>query len=116
MWIRSLFLSALLVAAAATATNAASTLTARSSGGQSVKIGPGSSYPTIDMLADQERVYVTRCLRQQTWCRIKQLDGGPAGWVMGSYLIGSPAKLAVTPFEFSFDPMDPLGLFDHDDD
>jgi hypothetical protein len=31
--------------------------------------------------------------------------------VLGSYLIGSPAKVQVTPFEFSFDPMDPLGLF-----
>jgi hypothetical protein len=28
--------------------------------------------------------------------------------VLGSYLIGSAAKNAVTPFEFSFNPLDPI--------
>ena len=46
------------------------------------------------------------------WCHVVQLDGGPGGWVMGADLIGSPAKVLVTPYEFEFDPMDPLDLFD----
>jgi hypothetical protein len=33
--------------------------------------------------------------------------------VQGSYLIGSPAKNAVTPFEFSFNPLDPLDFAHH---
>ena len=44
-------------------------------------------------------------------CHVIQRDGGPSGWVLGSYLVGSPAKNAVTPFEFSFNPLDPLDLF-----
>lgn len=89
--------------------------TARASGVQAVHTAPRLSSPTLNKLADQERVYLDRCTRFARWCRIVQLDGGPSGWVMGSYLIGSGAKLLVTPYEFSFDPMHPLGgLPDHD--
>jgi hypothetical protein len=83
--------------------------TARSSGIQAVHTHPRLGAPIIDKLADQERVYLTRCTRQALWCRVRQLDGGPDGWVMGADLIGSPAKVMVTPFEFSFDPLHPLG-------
>ena len=74
---------------------------------QSVHTGPGNRYRVIDKLRDQERVRLAECTRQSRWCRVIQLDGGPSGWVPGSYLIGSPAKVEVTPFEFSFDPLAP---------
>ena len=104
-------LAAILLAALAASPALADRPTARSSGVQGVHISPRSISPIVDKLRDQERVYLDRCTRQSIWCHVVQLDGGPSGWVMGSYLIGSPAKVMVTPFEFSFDPMDPLDLF-----
>ncbi len=93
--------------------------TARASGVQAVYSRPSLNARILDKLRNQERVYLTQCTRESRWCRVQQRDGGPSGWVMGSYLIGSGAKLLVTPFEFSFDPMDPLdfrrrGLFPFD--
>lgn len=104
------FAAAALIALAAIPATAASNLTARSSGVQAVKDGPGHYYATIGKLADQERVRVTFCTRGQYWCEIRTLDGELDGWVEGSYLIGSGAKNAVTPFEFSFNPLDPLDI------
>ncbi len=85
--------------------------TARASGIQAVHTWPRSGAPIIDKLDKNERVYLDQCTRKSVWCHVIQLDGGPSGWVLGSYLIGSAAKNAVTPFEFSFDPLDPLDLF-----
>ncbi|MGV3490779.1 MAG: hypothetical protein ACO1OG_05585 [Devosia sp.] len=82
--------------------------TARASGAQAVHIWPRSASAVIDRLKPNERVYLDQCTRQARWCLVRQLDGGPSGWVPGSYLIGSPAKVEVTPFEFSFDPLDPI--------
>jgi hypothetical protein len=90
--------------------------TARASGAQQVYVWPRLGSPVVDKLRDQERVYLDRCTRQAKWCHVIQLDGGPGGWVMGADLIGSPAKVQVTPFEFEFDPMDPLDLFSDDRD
>lgn len=106
-------LRATLLAVAVTALAAAPALadrpTARASGVQAVHAQPRLSSRIVDRLADQERVYLDKCTRLARWCHVIQLDGGPGGWVPGSYLIGSPAKVLVTPFEFSFDPMHPLG-------
>ena len=85
--------------------------TARASGRVDIHTGPGDVYPTIDRLQNGERVQLDSCTRFSRWCHVIQLDGGPSGWAPGSYLAGSGAKNAVTPFEFSFDPMDPLDLF-----
>jgi len=97
---------AITLAAAALPATAAQ-LTARSSGIQAIKAGPGTFYATVGKLRNNERVTLERCTRQARWCLVNQLDGSPSGWVDGSYLIGSPAKNAVTPFEFSFDPLWP---------
>jgi hypothetical protein len=105
--IKAALASALLLLATA-APALADRPTARSSGAQSVHIYPRMSAPIVDKLDNQERVYLDRCTRQARWCLVQQLDGGPPGWVMGSYLIGSPAKVLVTPFEFSFNPLDPI--------
>lgn len=107
---RTVFVSALLLGLAATALPAAAASTARSSGIQAVHAGPGSYYPVLGKLRDQEQVAVTDCTRKARWCKVRPLDGGPSGWVPGSYLIGSAAKNAVTPFEFSFNPLFPGGL------
>jgi len=105
----------LLTLAAALVVTAAPALadrpTARASGVQAVHTRPAAGSPIIDKLANNERVYLDRCTRFSRWCHVVQLDGGPSGWVLGSYLVGSPAKNAVTPFEFSFNPLDPLDLF-----
>lgn len=83
--------------------------TARSSGIQKVYAKPRLTATVLDKLDDDERVYLDRCTRQTIWCLVRQLDGGPRGWVMGADLVGSPAKVLATPFEFSFDVLDPLG-------
>jgi len=85
--------------------------TARASGVQAIHTQPRSGSSVVGKLAADERVYLDACTRHSRWCLVRQLDGGPSGWVLGSYLVGSPAKLQVTPPEFSFDPMDPLDLF-----
>ncbi|MBN9303690.1 MAG: hypothetical protein BGO82_15065 [Devosia sp. 67-54] len=104
-------LLAALLAAAAFATPAAAAPIARASGVLVMRAGPGDMYPRVDRLAKDERVTVASCTRFARWCLVHQLDGGPSGWVPGSYLVGSAAKNAVTPFEFSFDPLDPGGFF-----
>jgi hypothetical protein len=83
--------------------------TARSSGIQKIYAKPRLSSPVLDRLKDDERVYLDRCTRETRWCLVRQLDGGPRGWVMGADLVGSPAKVLATPYEFSFDVFDPLG-------
>lgn len=83
--------------------------TARASGVQKVYSKPRTSAAVVDKLKDGERVYLDRCTRQTIWCLVRQLDGGPGGWVMGADLVGSSAKLLATPYEFSFDVLDPLG-------
>lgn len=103
-------LAAALLAVLA-ATPALAVPTARASGVLAVRSGPGDFYPLVDKLAKNERVTLDQCTRRARWCHIHQLDGGPSGWVPGSYLVGSPAKNEVTPFEFSFNPLDPLDFF-----
>lgn len=94
----------------ATTLPAAAAATARTSGTQAVHSAPASFAPVLGKLPGDTRVAVIRCTRQARWCLVDPLAGGPSGWVPGSYLIGSAAKNAVTPFEFSFDPLDPLTL------
>ena len=108
--LRTMFAALLLSLAAAPAIAAD---TARASGVLVVRAGPGDYYPAIGKLRKNERVAVASCTRESRWCFIDQLDSGPSGWVPGSYLVGSAAKNAVTPYQFSFDPLDPLGFHPH---
>src|SRR5690242_6861924 len=101
--------AALFLAALATGPALADRPTARSSGVQGVHSWPRLGSSILDKLDDQERVYLDKCTRHSVWCHVVQLDGGPGGWIMGADLVGSAAKLRVTPFEFEFDPMHPLG-------
>lgn len=90
------------------AAEAASTSTARASGTIPLRDGPGSGYATIGKLADGTRVHLARCTYESNWCLVL-IDDEPVGWARGSYLIGSGAKLQVTPHRFlGFDPLDPL--------
>jgi len=111
MLLRTMFVSLLFLGL--TVPPADASPTARASGVLAIHTGPGDVYSIVDKLKPNERVAVASCTRQARWCLVKQLDGGPSGWVPGSYLVGSPAKTAVTPFEFSFDPLDPGGFFRH---
>ena len=106
---RTLLLAAF--ALLATALPAAAASTARTSGTQAVRTAPSSYAPAIGKLPGNPRVAVIQCPRQARWCLVDPVAGGPSGWVLGSYLIGSAAKNAVTPFQFSFDPLDPLDLY-----
>jgi hypothetical protein len=113
--LRTVFVALAVVTLAATPAFADRPI-ARSSGMQAIHTHPRPSSPIVDRLDDQERVYLSRCTKKTLWCRIVQLDGGPDGWVMGADLVGSRAKLLATPYEFSFDPMHPLGgLPGHED-
>jgi uncharacterized protein YraI len=99
---------AIVTATLALPAAAASTSTARASGNIPLRAGPGAGFATIGRLADGTRVYLERCTRESNWCLVL-IDGEPAGWARGSYLVGSGAKLQVTPHRFEFfDPLDPI--------
>lgn len=96
---------------------AASRGTAHASSNIPVRAGPGTGYEIIGTLEKGVDVRLQRCTRDSGWCLFLSKSGKPAGWVRGSYLIGSGAKLEVTPHKFlTFDPLDPLGFCDDDDD
>ncbi len=95
--------------------------TARASGNATVRSGPGREYPVLGRLADGERFVLERCtppFREdefgrryadwggESWCYIAAVGG----WVDASYLVGSPAKVNVTPPITPFDPL-PYGIF-----
>lgn len=98
-------LIAVAVAFAALATPALAA-EARATGNLPIRSGPGDFYRIIGTLPDGERVELSRCTRQSVWCRIIY-DDGPDGWVLGSYLVGSAAKMRATPPEFT-SPFRPL--------
>lgn len=96
---------------------AASRGTAHASGDIPVRAGPGVGYEIIGTLKKGVDVRLQRCTRDAGWCLFLSRSGEPAGWVRGSYLVGSGAKLEVTTHKFlTFDPMDPLGFCGDDDD
>ena len=98
------------------AAEAASRSTARASGNIPLRAGPGSGYDTIGKLANGTRVHLERCTYESNWCLVL-VDDEPVGWARGSYLVGSGAKLEVTPHKFlGFDPLDPLPFRDRDED
>lgn len=112
-----LALSLLAAGLAAMPAEAASRGTARASADIPVRSGPGAGYRTIGTLPSGTRVRLQRCTRESNWCLFLDDDGEPAGWVRGSYLVGSGAKLEVTPHKFEgFDPLDPINTCDDDDD
>ena len=73
---------------------------ARATGNLPIRSGPGDFYRVIGTLPDNARVGLSRCTRQSIWCKIVY-DDGPDGWVLGSYLVGSAAKMRATPSEFT---------------
>ena len=87
---------------------AASTKTARATGDLPIRSGPGTRYDIIGTLKNGARVYLEQCTRSQNWCLFVDKSGTPVGWVRGSYLVGSGAKLQVTPSRL-FD--DDWGIF-----
>lgn len=87
---------------------AASKNTARATGDLPIRSGPGTRYAVIGTLKDGARVHLEECTRSQNWCLFVDRTGKPVGWVRASYLVGSPAKLEVTPSRL-FDK--PFGLF-----
>jgi uncharacterized protein YraI len=99
------------------AADAASRSTARASGDVPLRAGPGARYATVGRLANGMPVHLERCTYESNWCLVL-IDGEPVGWARGSYLVGSGAKLEVTPQKFlGFDPLDPLPFPGrHDDD
>ncbi|MBL8593105.1 MAG: SH3 domain-containing protein [Devosia sp.] len=116
---RAVLLALSLVAAslAVLPAEAASRGTARASGDIPVRSGPGAGYRIIGTLPGGSQVRLQRCTRESNWCLFLGKDGEPAGWVRGSYLVGSGAKLEVTPYKFEgFDPLDPIKTCDDDDD
>lgn len=98
-----LALAALIALGGFTAALPAGAAEARASGDIPVRDGPGSGYDIIDRLEAGEYYEVEDCTRRARWCLVAE-DGDTLGWVRGSYLVGSGAKSAVTPFEFLVTP------------
>ena len=96
-------LAALLALSTAAIALPAAAGEARASGDVPVRDGPGDRYDIIDYLEDGEYYEVEDCTGRARWCLVSD-DGDELGWVRGSYLIGSGAKNAVTPFEFLVTP------------
>ncbi|MGN6102725.1 MAG: SH3 domain-containing protein [Devosia sp.] len=67
--------------------------TARASDPLTIYAGPGSWYAPIGRLPQGAVVTLAECTPRSVWCRI---EGG--GWVLGSYLVGSAAKVEATPW------------------
>jgi len=76
---------------------------ARASGDAAVYRGPSDRYAVIDHLDDGDYYEVEECTRQARFCLVSE-DGYLLGWVRGSYLVGSGAKVQATPFEFLVTP------------
>lgn len=76
---------------------------ARASGDVPVRDGPGSRYEIIDHLVDGEYYEVEECTLRQVWCLVSE-DDYDLGWVRASYIVGSGAKNAVTPWDFLHRP------------
>lgn len=109
--------AALAVMAGAAVPTEALAATARASGVLPIHSGPANGYPIIGRLAQNERVEVVRCTWNSRWCYVA--GSGQTGWVLGSYLVGSAAKLRATPPKPLVDPFRHLfgrhhrhGLFD----
>jgi uncharacterized protein YraI len=95
---KRLLLAAVLGALALGAlSGAAQAATARASDPLTIYAGPGYWYAPIGKLQKNEVVRLSECTPRGVWCRIIR-DGGPNGWVLGSYLIGSAAKVEATPW------------------
>ena len=95
--LRSVLLAASAAALLAGLPTGASAATARASGTVVIRSGPGYAYPVIGRLAGNESVSLSECTPSGTWCRI--VHKGPNGWVLGSYLVGSAAKVQATPWK-----------------
>jgi uncharacterized protein YraI len=87
---------------------------ARASGNTAYRDGPGTRYEVLGNLVDGEYYEVEECTREARWCLVSDA-GEELGWVRGSYLVGSPAKVTASPPDFDF--VDPFfgrrrGMFD----
>lgn len=97
--IRTILAGALAATLVAAFAAPALALEARASGNAPVRSGPGGDYRVIDNLEDGEYYEVEDCTRRSEWCLVSY-DDDILGWVRGSSLVGSAAKMRVTPFEF----------------
>lgn len=75
----------------------ASAATARASDPLTIYAGPGYGFAPIGRLPRGAVVRLSECTPRSVWCRIVT-DEAPNGWVLGSYLIGSAAKVEATPW------------------
>lgn len=100
---RSVMLSALaLLGLSAAVGQAVAAPTARASATLTIYAGPGQLYAPIGRLPRNSVVSLSECTPRATWCRI--VHDGPDGWVLGSYLVGSAAKVEATPWRPLVDP------------
>lgn len=76
--------------------------TARASAALTIYAGPGHWYMPVGRLEKDEVVRLAECTPRSIWCRV--VHDGPDGWVLGSYLIGSAAKVEATPWRPLVDP------------
>ncbi|WP_417308199.1 SH3 domain-containing protein [Devosia sp.] len=90
-------LTAVLIATAlASPVVAASQNTVRASTNLRIYDAPGTRYGVIGVLPADQPVRLKDCTYRQRWCLILDSAGRETGWVRGSYLVGSAAKLEVT--------------------
>ena len=102
----SLCTAAALVAATLLAPAIALAGEARASGNATVRECPRSYCDIIGNLEDDEYYEVIECTRHTVWCLVAEADDEDdvLGWARGSSLVGSAAKVQVTPFTFLVTP------------
>lgn len=81
------------------AAEAASRNTVLVTGDIPLRSGPGQRYDTVGGLRNGARVHLAECTRESNWCLVV-VDGEQVGWARGSFLVGWPAKMEVSPSDF----------------
>jgi uncharacterized protein YgiM (DUF1202 family) len=105
-------IAALALAALPLPAAADSKATVRPSADVVIRSGPGLRYRVVGRLEKGQRYHLVEGTRHANWCLVRN-DDGRDGWALGSALVGSAAKLQVSPNEFMRPFLNPIPRAGH---